>query len=206
MPRAAPIRPSGKLRYRALTRRDWPIVEQLFGERGACGGCWCMWWRVERGGKTWHDMKGDKARRSLKRLIESGRARAILAFDGDEPIGWCAFGPRSDFPRVETVKAYRPPDDAEVWSIPCFFILAGHRGRGVARGLLAAAVAAARKAGATCIEGYPVTNATDGKPLPAAFSWTGPKGIFDAQGFTVASRANPRRPLVRLTVSARSTR
>ena len=103
-----------RIEYRELTTGDWPVVVSLFGRQGACGGCWCMWWRVARGGKLWDDTKGAKARLQSKRLIESGRMHAVLAFDGEEPVGWCTFGPREDFPRLETVKAYVPPDDASV--------------------------------------------------------------------------------------------
>ncbi len=46
-----------------LTPELWPALERLFGAHGACGGCWCMWWRVERGGKTWKDIQGAKAKR-----------------------------------------------------------------------------------------------------------------------------------------------
>jgi hypothetical protein len=35
-----------KLRIRFLTPGLWPALEDLFGERGACNGCWCMYWRI----------------------------------------------------------------------------------------------------------------------------------------------------------------
>ncbi|HEB84575.1 MAG TPA: N-acetyltransferase, partial [Bacteroidetes bacterium] len=28
-----------------LSPERWGDFEALFGERGACGGCWCMYWR-----------------------------------------------------------------------------------------------------------------------------------------------------------------
>ena len=34
------------LRVRPLTPKLWPALEDLFGERGACNGCWCMYWRI----------------------------------------------------------------------------------------------------------------------------------------------------------------
>jgi hypothetical protein len=27
---------------------NWIDLEKLFGAHGACGGCWCMWWRLKR--------------------------------------------------------------------------------------------------------------------------------------------------------------
>ncbi|MFO0984861.1 MAG: GNAT family N-acetyltransferase [Planctomycetota bacterium] len=183
---------------RRLTPSLWPAVEQLFGASGACGGCWCMWWRVPRGGKLWQATQGMPAKRSLARLVASGQARAMLAFAGELPIGWCAYGPRDEFPRLDRVRAYQRPDAAPVWSIPCFFIPARHRRRGVARRLLAAVVNECRAAGARTLEAYPVTTTRDGRLLAAAFAFTGPLKIFVEQGFRVV-RAEPKtKPLVRL--------
>ena len=30
---------------RPATREHWSDLAALFGARGACGGCWCMFWR-----------------------------------------------------------------------------------------------------------------------------------------------------------------
>jgi hypothetical protein len=51
---------------RTITPDDWPAIERLFGANGACGGCWCMWWRVEKGGRTWDGTKGEPARKALR--------------------------------------------------------------------------------------------------------------------------------------------
>jgi len=32
-----------RLTFRPLTRARWRDLEKLFGERGACAGCWCMY-------------------------------------------------------------------------------------------------------------------------------------------------------------------
>lgn len=184
--------------YKKLRPAMWSAFEELFGARGACGGCWCMWWRVERGGKLWDETKGKRAKTSMKRLVSSGKAMGIIAFDGKQPVGWCSFGPRADFPRIETVKAYRRDDATGVWCINCFFIARTHRGQGIARGLIRAAVAAMNRRGVRTIEGYPVTKTRDGRALSAAFSWTGPLVIFEELGFTEVQRFSPTKPLVRL--------
>jgi GNAT superfamily N-acetyltransferase len=185
---------------RPLTPSRWSDLETLFGPRGACGGCWCMWWRVPRGGKLWEQIRGPRAKRQLRRLVQSGRALGVLAYAGREPVGWCSLGPRTDFPRLERVRAYRRSDAAAVWSINCFFIRPGFRGQGVARALLAAALRECRRRGARLAEGYPVTPTKGGGRLAAAFSWTGPLGIFLEQGFTVVQATPPSRPLVRLSL------
>ena len=36
------------LDFKPLTVALWSDLEELFGPRGACGGCWCMFWRLKR--------------------------------------------------------------------------------------------------------------------------------------------------------------
>lgn len=183
-----------------LTPDLWPALEALFGPTGACGGCWCMWWRVPRGGALWDAAKGAPNKATFRRLVRAGEARGVLAMDGDRAIGWCAFGPRKTFPRTDRVKALRR-DTVGVWSINCFFIARDARGQGVARALLDGAIAACRRHGATIVEGYPVTTTRDGRRVAPTFAWTGPRTIFDDAGFTVVQAVVPERPLVQLRLS-----
>jgi hypothetical protein len=37
-----------RLQFHPVTKKRWTDFETLFGERGACGGCWCMLWRLRR--------------------------------------------------------------------------------------------------------------------------------------------------------------
>lgn len=191
-----------EIRTREVSPGSWRDVERLFGPRGACGGCWCQWWRVERGGALWERTKGAPAKAALKRQVARGEARGILAYAGGAPVGWCTFGPRADFPRLERVKAYRRAGSAGAWSIPCFYIAPGWRGKGVARALLGAAVAACRAAGASVVEGYPVTTTRDGRPVQGAFAWTGPLRIFEERGFETVQATPPTKPLVRKSLRA----
>jgi hypothetical protein len=95
-----------QLTVRLLTKNEWPVITRLFGARGACGGCWCMWWHVPRGGKYWKEVKGDKNRRSFMGMVKAGKIHGVLAFSGDEPVGWCQFGPRDSFERMPAAFAW----------------------------------------------------------------------------------------------------
>lgn len=170
-----------KLTVRDLAPDLWPALEALFGPRGACGGCWCMHWRLQKG-ERWEDIKGGPAKRRMKALVNSGRAQGAIAFAGKEPIGWIAYGPRRDFPRLDRARTLACDDADRVWSLPCFFIKAGWRDRGVATALLAHALRALGKAGAEIAEGYPV-NLKPGQRLPNAFAWTGTRALFARAGF-----------------------
>jgi hypothetical protein len=55
----------------------------LFGERGACGGCWRMWWRLKR--SEFAKRTGQKNKRAMKRIIGSGQVPGLLAYAGGNP-------------------------------------------------------------------------------------------------------------------------
>lgn len=173
------------LRVEALTPSHWPALERLFGEKGACAGCWCMFWRLEEG-ERFDDVKGATAKKRFKALVSKGKAQGFLAFEGDEPVGWLAAGPRRDFKKLDRAPSLKVDDADRVHALPCFFVKRGHRGQGVASALLAAAVKALKKDGARVLEGYPVKPPKPGAPIPAAFAYTGTVPLFEKAGFELA--------------------
>jgi len=175
----------------------WPAIERLFGPNGACGGCWCMWWRAESR-KVWNQIRGAEAKKTFKSLVKNGVAHGILAFAADEPVGWCSFGPRRDFPSLERVRAYKHNDTKDVWSITCFFIHRKWRRKGLARGLLRAALEAMQKRGVKTVEAYPSTTTKDGRRLSSGLAWTGPVKIYEETGFKTGQSTNPLKRLMRL--------
>lgn len=190
--RRAAARPAGAARraasddgieLRPLAAADWPALERLFGPNGACGGCWCMWWRVERGGALWERSKGEPNRRAFRDLVRAGRVDGVLALEGGEPVAWCCTGPRADFPRLERTKALASDWDEGTWSIACFYVPAKRRGQGLASRLLAATVELAFARGARRVEGYPVVARDPGAKLGASFAWTGVEKLFARAGF-----------------------
>jgi GNAT superfamily N-acetyltransferase len=185
---------SPSLTVKPLKKDGWPIVEQLFGEKGACGGCWCMWPRAPMGGKTWKEALGSINRKRFQQLVESGQVHAVLAFADREPVGWCSFGPRRSFPRLERIKALQREWSEGTWSVVCFYIPAPWRGKGVATQLLQAATEQAFALGAREIEGYPVVPWQGGK-LPAAFIWTGVPALFRKAGYREIRRPSATRPI-----------
>lgn len=170
------------IRTRELTPDLWPDFERLFGPAGGvCGGCWCMFWRTAKG-VDWPAFQGAKAKAAMRRLVREGKSLGILAYDGDEPVGWCSFGPRVDYARLDRSPSMKVDDAEQVWSVPCFYVKASHRRQGVARALLDAALRAMRRRGAKLAEGYPY-KVGRAKPLSPAFTWTGTLPMFERAGF-----------------------
>jgi len=133
-----------------------------------------------------------------RRALVSGLAGevefGVLAYEGEQPVGWAALAPRDQYSRLNRSPVTRAVDDEPVWSVTCFVVRKSHRGRGVAGALLAGAEERARALGATLLEGYPV--APDGK-LGDADVWHGVESMFRKAGFEEAARHKPKRPIYR---------
>ncbi len=178
-PGSGPGSGSGSLEIRELTPELWPALQRLFGPNGACAGCWCMWWRVPEG-ERFKDIHGAEAKRRQKALVLAGKSRGLLAFADGEPVGWCAYGRRTDFAALARSRTLSCDDAEQVWSLPCFFIKSGWRGRGVARALLRAALASLRRQGARTAEAYPVR-----LPSSNTGAFTGTVPWLESEGFRV---------------------
>ena len=106
-----------EFKTKKLTPRLWPDIEELFGKTGACGGCWCMSWRREKG-DDWEANKGAENKKRLKSLVLSGKAHGVLAYYGKEPIGWCSFDRRLDYFKLDRSPSLKCDDAERIWSIP----------------------------------------------------------------------------------------
>src|SRR4051812_21966406 len=87
------------LSFQALTPERWSDLETLFGSRGACGGCWCMTWRLRR--RDFVLCKGDANKQAFRDIVEGDERPGVLAYAGGEPIGWCSVAPRPVFVALE---------------------------------------------------------------------------------------------------------
>jgi GNAT superfamily N-acetyltransferase len=181
-----------------VTPSRWADLEALFGERGACGGCWCMTWRLSR--KEFVAGKGAGNRRALRRLVASGARPGVLGYLGKEPVAWCSVAPREEFTALTRSRVLAPVDATPVWSVSCLFVKRPYRRMGISARILRAAVEFAAKGGAKAVEGYPVLPAMQKTPDP--FIWTGTPEAFRAAGFREVLRRSRTRPIMRCEIRA----
>ena len=175
-----------------LTPERWPDLEELFGPRGAYGGCWCMWNRLSN--REFEDTSGDEKHEMLRSIVND-RVPGLLAYEDGRPVGWVSLGPREEFGRIQRSRVTKPVDDLAVWAIVCFVIEKHHRGTGVGSALLEAAVEYASQHGAVAVEGYPVEPRQD--RMPDIYAWMGLASMFEAAGFSEIARRSETRPLFR---------
>ena len=190
----APARRVAKLRVTPASAGRWGDVERLFGPRGACAGCWCMYPRLR--GAAFRSGAGDGNRRRLQRLVKQGPPPGLLGYVAGEPVAWCALAPRETYPRLEHSRTLARIDEHPVWSVVCFFVAKPFRRRGLTVEMLRHAARYARARGARILEGYPVDPAS-GKTADA-FAWWGVADAFHAAGFREVARRSPTHPIVRM--------
>lgn len=144
--------------------------------------CWCLTYRVSS--KQNRELTGLKRAAFVRELATQDPPPGVLAYDGDEVVGWAAVHPRADttFARNRRIPHV---DNLDVWSVWCIRVRPGHRGKGIAHALLAGAVAFARDNGAPAIEGYPVDNR--GEKVDLTMAYAGTKALFERGGFTQAA-------------------
>ena len=186
-----------KLDFFPLTSDRWDDFTRLFGERGACGGCWCMWMRLTR--SVFEQQKGELNKNAIKEFVDSGNIPGLLAYQNDEPIGWISVAPREEFSVLQRSRILKPLDDKPVWSVACFFIDKKYRNQGLSVRLLQGAIEYVKQKGGEIVEGYPVEPKKD--RMPAAFAWTGLASAFLAAGFSEKERRSETRPIMRYLIN-----
>lgn len=176
-----------------IKQATWTDFETLMGEKGGCGGCWCMLWR--RTAKEMEAEKGEGNRRAMKVLFDQGEAPGLVAKTTTGVMGWIQIDRRAAFPRLASSRVLKPVDGQDVWSVSCFFIDKKFRRSGLSLELLNAAVDWAHSRGAKIVEGYPIDPPRE--KYPPIYAWTGFLGTFRRAGFTEVARRSDTRPIMR---------
>ncbi len=145
-----------------------------------------------------------RRRDAMTKLARRRRAPGLLAFEGDEPVGWIAVAPRNELARVDAARTTPRVDDEDVWVIPCVTVRKSERGRGIALALFGAAVTAATEKGAPAVEAYPRAGAARTGDDNAYF---GTEPLFRRAGFRVVReplKNRPRNWIPRVTMRTKS--
>ena len=183
-----------QLTFEPLTKTNWNKFVLLFGNKGACGNCWCMYYRLPK--SDYQEGKTDDGNKdAIKELVWENKPTGVLGFYEGQAIAWCAFAPREDFIKLENSRVHKRIDDKAVWSIPCFFIDKNFRRHGVSVELLKGVIKYAREVGIKIIEAYPTTPTQE--KLADSFAWIGLYKSFERAGFEIVDRTSQNRPMVR---------
>jgi GNAT superfamily N-acetyltransferase len=191
------------IQVRPAAADRWSDLVTVFGRRGEDPSwCWCRLFLRPAISESAASVPGQDNRDALyQEITRAAVPPGLIAYDGNQPVGWTRIGPRSAFPRVSGNRALAKvlTEDPGAWWVTCFAVDRRRRQSGVGSALLKAAVEFAREHGATAVEGHPV----DGAALSAAgvggsAIFTGTMAMFAAAGFTEVARTYRTRPVMRL--------
>ena len=166
----------------ANTARFDDVATMLGPKNPSSSVCWCLSHRIDA--KTNQELVGPARGEYVRELCSRDVAPGVLAYEGDEVVGWAAVAPRAELPFARSRKIPQV-DDLPVWSVWCIRVRPGHRGKGISHALLDGAVAYARSQGAPAVEGYPVDN--EGRKVDITMAYVGTRGVFERAGFTKAA-------------------
>jgi len=171
------------IEVRPATSARFDDVATMVGPKSPTASvCWCLSHRIDA--KTNQSLVGPARGEFVRALCEQKVSPGVLAYDGDEVVGWAAVAPRADLPFARSRKIPHV-DDLPVWSVWCLRVRPGHRGQGISGHLLAGAVEFARSHGAPAVEGYPVDN--QGAKVDLTMAYVGTRSLFERGGFTKAA-------------------
>ncbi|WP_418955462.1 GNAT family N-acetyltransferase [Streptomyces tritici] len=140
--------------------------------------CWCLSYRIPS--KLNNELRGPARGEYVAGLCRAEIPPGVIAYDGEEPVGWAAVAPRAEtgFARNRKIPHV---DDLPVWSLWCVRVRPGHRKQGVSHALIAGAVEFARSHGAPVVEAYPLDNGDAKVDLTMAYA--GLRKNFERAGF-----------------------
>lgn len=199
-----PITPA-QLSIIPANQASWADLQAVFGTADYPGMCYCQHYKTRD--CHWSSLSGEERHRRLREQTRCDNPRArttsgLVAYLGQEPVGWVAVEPRTAYPRlpkVRTVWSGRQEDktDDGVWAVTCFVTRKGYRKRGITYALAAATVGFARDQGARALEAYPMIT-SPGKEITWGELHVGSRQVFADAGFTEVSHPSPRRVVMRI--------
>lgn len=164
---------------RPLNASTWAAFAELVERNnGIFGGCWCIGFHPERG------QRGISPRAVKEERVRTGRAHAALVLDEDgKAQGWCQYGSPEELPNIKNRREYEkeapPPPD---WRITCVFVDKRHRGQGIARVALEAALVQIAQLGGGLVEA--ISEVTAGREAHGRFLFSATVELFEQYGFT----------------------
>lgn len=199
-----PITPA-QLSIIPANQASWADLQAVFGTADYPGMCYCQHYKTRD--CHWSSLSGEERQSRLREQTRCDDPPArttsgLVAYLGQEPVGWVAVEPRAAYPRlvkVRTVWSGRQEDKADdgVWAVTCFVTRKGYRKRGITYALAAATTGFARDQGARALEAYPMIT-SPGKEITWGELHVGSRQVFADAGFTEVSHPSPRRVVMRI--------
>lgn len=148
--------------------------------------CYCCFFHAENK-EDWEKRTGEQNAAIARERILQDDMNGCLAFIDGQPVGWCHFDDKANFPGLGLFypQTVSQGEAESIGAIVCFTVAQGFRGRGVAKGMLTYACAQLKERGFSVAEAYPSREASSSEE-----HYHGPLGMYLAEGFSLYKEAD----------------
>jgi GNAT superfamily N-acetyltransferase len=200
------LSPTAALTFLPANEVSWADLDLALGRARCHGGsCYCQRFKIPA--SRWQSEADEERAHRLRAQTDCGHPEArttsgLVAYLGEEPVGWCAVEPRTAYAGLRTSRilwAGRDEDksDPGVWAVTCLIIRIEFRRQGFTYALARAAVDFARQRGARALEAYPMIT-RPGQEITWGELHVGSRSAFAAAGLAEVSRPSKRRVVMRI--------
>ena len=160
-------------------QHDWLrfFDHDAFADHPEWAFCYCYCLHADTTAKKWTDRNAAENRYAVIPLIEQSRLQGLLAYAGDQVVGWCQAAPGGMIPALDDEPG---ATDEGVGNITCFVVAATWRRKGIARLLLQAACESLKRQGMKVAQAYPARQGV----APGKMHF-GPLQLYTDAGFDV---------------------
>jgi ribosomal protein S18 acetylase RimI-like enzyme len=149
-----------------------------FADFPAWQSCYCIETHLAVSEQESSERTAADNRRDMSAAIGARAVTALLAYEGNRPVGWCNYGATTRLGGVMLRYGLEAAEYGDVGSVACFVVAAPYRGHGVATMLLDGALARLRDLGLRAVEAYPAKD-----PDSAQSAYRGPLSMYLRAGF-----------------------
>ena len=159
-----------------------------FADNPGWAKCYCHFYHLPKA-IAWKRLDAAANRTAMAARIDAAEMDGFLAYAEGEVVGWLNAQPQHKLPHCAArMGIAAPPLDVAPWlaaAVVCFVIAPAWRRRGVARTLIAGALASLAARGIRVVDAYPFKAGASTAP---ADHYHGPRALFAAAGFEVLSQ------------------
>src|SRR4029453_7434710 len=95
---------TAEVRIVPANEASWEDLQTVFGTRGDPSRCWCQRYKMQPR-ESWASVSAEELAFRLREQTDCDHpappwTSGLVAYLGEEPVGWCAVEPRSHYQRL----------------------------------------------------------------------------------------------------------
>ncbi|MGB1205936.1 MAG: GNAT family N-acetyltransferase [Chitinophagales bacterium] len=185
-----------KMNIKIITKDNWEDFVQLLSINPQCSECWCLNHRVAPNEIVY----GDVAKNRMEKLVCQNRVGGLLGYLDKKCVAWISVDSlASQVGHDYILEGNEVPENS--WTIHCLYIDPKHRGQGLSKKLIEAAIEYAKDNNAKKILVFPIPPSSKDNDFPEDDEFSGRYSTYKKLGFVEDFRMNDFYQVMSLKVS-----